>query len=96
MKRIMVLLTMVALMAVMMATSVAPAFAAPGHEITNPRAILTDLENPDAPYASGSSDSYLNGGTYVVTYKGPESPPGSGAAGGNPGSSGYTCHGPGC
>ena len=96
MKRILVLMTVVALIMAMMATSVALAFAAPGHEITNPRAILTDLENPDAPYASGSSDSYLNGGTYVVTYKGPESPPGSGAAGGNPGSSGYTYHGAGC
>ena len=96
MKRILVLLSVVALMLAMMATSVAPAFAAPGHEITNPRAILTDLENPDAPYASGSSDSYLNGGTYVYTYKGPASPPGSDAAGGNPGYTGETCLGPGC
>jgi len=66
MKRILVLLSVVSLMVMMTAMSVAPAFAAPGHEITNPRAILTDLENPDAPYASGSSDSYLNGGPMLL------------------------------
>ena len=96
MKRIMLLMAVSLVVGAMMVAMAAPAFAAPGHDITNGRYAHTDLDYPENAYASGSSDSYLNGGTYVYTYKGPASPPGSDAAGGNPDYTGGTCRGPGC
>jgi hypothetical protein len=91
-KRILLVLTVALVMAAMVALSVSPAFAAPGHSITNP-------QGKDNPYASGYSDAQ---DTYVYVYQAPPAQggaaPGSGAAGGNPG---YVdqidgCHGPGC
>jgi hypothetical protein len=97
MKRIMLLMAVSLVVGAMMVAMAMPAFAAPGHGIYNHRSsVHTDLNSPDNAYASGESNSYLNGGTYVYTYKGPASPPGSDAAGGNPGYTGETCHGPGC
>jgi hypothetical protein len=88
-----VLITAALVMAAMMAMA-APAFAEPGHDITNGRNAHTDLSYPDNPYASGYAEPH--GNTYVYTYQGPSSPPGSDAAGGNPGYTGGTCHGPHC
>ena len=86
MRRIMLLVTAAFVMAAMTLAMAMPAFATPGHDITN-------KNNPANPYAYGYSNKTE---TYIYTYKGPESPPGSSAKGGNPGYTGGTCRGPGC
>ena len=83
MKRILVLITAALVMAAMIVAMSMPAIA-----MGNP----TGKSNP---YALVYAEPH--GNTYVLTYKGPESPPGSEAAGGNPGyTEPGTCHGPHC
>ena len=88
MRRILLVLSVAALMAVMMVAMAAPAFAdkGGGHCLTN----STDLPTP-----SGCTEPHKN--TAVFTYRGPEEAPGSTAQGGKPGYSGTgACHGPHC
>jgi hypothetical protein len=67
MRRIVVLLTVVAVMVVMLAMSVAPAFANPGGNPhagscgVSKEAVHSDLENPMSPGASEAGHADFNG-----------------------------------
>jgi hypothetical protein len=86
-RRMILVVTAVALMAVMLLAMAMPAFA---HTVSNPH-------DPANPYATGTAGP---GETAIYTYKAPPAygypAPGKKAAGGNVGDTLNGCHGPAC
>jgi ABC-type sugar transport system substrate-binding protein len=79
MRRILLVLTVMAVMVAMILVVAAPAFAAKGG-VPGPEQVNTH-ENPFADGHNYGSDA--KGGQCIFTYTGPSSPPGDEASGGN-------------